>query len=756
MHLLSFKRRHSTTTRIIKLLVGLSILISIVFTVIFFPQIVICPTTTNNNTTSAEPFVHCHDGDINTVDKEFSSFAPPIIVGHEEGLSTRDRDHTTTTKAVASNKHQRHVGKTNQPFRRTKRPRILFGIFSELNVPSERQRRHLIRNTYLAYDSVHNTSTPNRVCSLQEFLNTNAHDDTTTASEAMQKKIVQEECQLVYAFVLSGRNTTRRGTNTTLSLMKEPQNQFEEPNKSTSLYKYTVNPSQIDNHETDVIYLNVDEREKVGKLMTWFRYCATAMSLSDNFDFDYIVKTNTQVVILPTLFWKKNNIFHQVPPQQHVYGGIPESKSDCMSTNKCPSLKAGYLMRWFVLLSNDLVQELFSTATTTAIMQPRQLAPKETPDVVLANMLLQQDKKFQNVSITHGIVKKTSASGKVGDYLQVWDKYKDNFVSYQPDPNEVAYVTSHTTTRMPTATTMNNSHSPPPTNNRKPAAAILVLGIFSMDSTEESERRAMIRRTYLSQYSKSISNNKNSICSLSSFLVRNTSTTTPSRGHEGSINDFGCRLAYTFVMGGNPDGPTELVKYNDTYPLLLPQTNKGGVEEEQDTIYLNIRENMKEGKSQTWLTYASKYLLEEYGMYFDYIGKTDTDTLLYPSSFISQVLDQVPTFPDNTRIYGGDYRIRPSTDSLNLGPVYMGGHLYYLSPDLARFIISDNCKRSDVAVWSEDQSIGNFVHLHPLPIRRIRMTTNVFEHPVKKVTRFRSLWNKFVEKYKNKKFKTNN
>jgi hypothetical protein len=50
--------------------------------------------------------------------------------------------------------------------------------------------------------------------------------------------------------------------------------------------------------------------------------------------------------------------------------------------------------------------------------------------------------------------------------------------------------------------------------------------------------------------------------------------------------------------------------------------------------------------------------------------------------------------------------------------------------------------RSVLAVYSEDQSIGNFVHSHPLPIHRIRMNTNVFEHPVKRIDRVRTLWRK--------------
>ena len=109
----------------------------------------------------------------------------------------------------------------NQQDRRT---RILLGISSNLYLPvSERQRRHLIRNTYLDFDRVHNPDQVNRVCRLQDFLQ--------TPSKYLG-------CQLIYTFVLgpSGNET------------------------ETFLGRYQGEPleaSLFDNPEEDVIYLNV-------------------------------------------------------------------------------------------------------------------------------------------------------------------------------------------------------------------------------------------------------------------------------------------------------------------------------------------------------------------------------------------------------------------------------------------------------------------------------------------------------------------
>jgi hypothetical protein len=553
----------------------------------------------------------------------------------------------------------------------TSKPRILLGIFSVLDIPTERQRRHLIRNTYLDFDRLHRPNQPNRVCSLQQFRNE-----------------PREHCLLIYTFVLGA-----------------PKNRTSVPAYDDSnSHHTTIDPSLIDNHEQDVIYLNVpEESNRVGKIWKWFHYGA---SLGDEMMLDYIAYTDSQVSILPTIFWE--NALLKDPAQPHIYAGIPIPKSEC-TDSKCPSLQGDYVMRRFVLISTDLVQYLSSSSLDTNLIPS--LEPKESPDVAIANALQSQNITIQNVTL-QGLVSKTSYKGLVGDFLYVWDRYKDNLVTYE-DPSEVALVQAS-----PAKLKLGG-------DNQNPR---ILLGIFTMDSPLEKERRDVIRKTYLKAFAKS-SKQPHRICSLQQLLDE----------VHALPNEHDCQLAYTFVMGGNPNGPTELVDFNASYPMTVPTRNQLLLRDEADIVHLNIRENMKEGKSQTWLKYATTVLETRY---LDYIGKTDTDTLIYPRLFLDQILQRLPRFPNNIRIYGGDYRIKPSMSTLNLGPVYMGGHLYFMSPDLARYSASTQCNRSVLAVYSEDQSIGNFVHSHPLPIHRIRMNTNVFEHPVKRIDRVRTLWRK--------------
>jgi hypothetical protein len=176
-------------------------------------------------------------------------------------------------------------------------------------------------------------------------------------------------------------------------------------------------------------------------------------------------------------------------------------------------------------------------------------------------------------------------------------------------------------------------------------------------------------------------------------------------------------MAYTFFFGGNPDGPTELVNPNASFPMLVrdPPTT-----DENDVIYLNIKENMEDGKSQTWLKYASM-VIEEFP--FDYVAKADSDTILFTPAFLEFAEKTFPHRPNNIRIYGGDTHGKNSCNPTVIdthpcplplvGDVYAGGALYWMSADLASFVTSDQVDRSKLMIRHEDVDIGNFVFSHP-------------------------------------------
>jgi hypothetical protein len=136
-------------------------------------------------------------------------------------------------------------------------------------------------------------------------------------------------------------------------------------------------------------------------------------------------------------------------------------------------------------------------------------------------------------------------------------------------------------------------------------------------------------------------------------------------------------------------------------------------------------------------------LCDEY-IYFDYIAKTDTDTLFYVDKFLDSDLNHFPSFPDNGRVYGGwDLVSRSSFEEME-GVIYYAGSFFFLSPDMARFITSDACDRQRLDRFAEDWTIGAFVDAHPLPQHRILVGKKSIIHPLKDFTEYRAQWKQFL------------
>jgi hypothetical protein len=124
--------------------------------------------------------------------------------------------------------------------------------------------------------------------------------------------------------------------------------------------------------------------------------------------------------------------------------------------------------------------------------------------------------------------------------------------------------------------------------------------------------------------------------------------------------------------------------------------------------------------------------------------------LLYPDEFLDEILSKhCPPFPKNIRVYGGgpvfNFWQRPV-----IGPLYMAGKIYWMSPDLGRFVTSSEWKdeREAIDTHKEDWAIGNFVHSHPWPIRRVMIKRRMAGHlhPVKEPDKMQSIWETHIKK----------
>jgi hypothetical protein len=115
-----------------------------------------------------------------------------------------------------------------------------------------------------------------------------------------------------------------------------------------------------------------------------------------------------------------------------------------------------------------------------------------------------------------------------------------------------------------------------------------------------------------------------------------------------------CQLVWTFVLGaGGKDTPTENV--GNERPMLVehPVVGKSPDWNATDFTLLNIRENMEEGKSQTWLKYAAE-VADRTGL--DYVVKCDEDSLLSLHEFFRFIDTQLAPAPLNKQVFAGALR----------------------------------------------------------------------------------------------------
>ena len=278
-----------------------------------------------------------------------------------------------------------------------------------------------------------------------------------------------------------------------------------------------------------------------------------------------------------------------------------------------------------------------------------------------------------------------------------------------------------------------------------------LLGIMSHDmkSPREAERRQMIRETYLRFFSEhGTTDQEHRICSLDDLLSE-------------VVTMKECQMAYVFVMGQalNPpaDNRTELLHVTSTFEMVRPHPSK-------DVVSLDIWENGKFGKSPTWFRYAT-LLVKERNLPFDYIIKTDSDTLLIPARFLRWMDEQEHRNAyDRTQIYGGTPLDKagcgwPSHDHcMNMtAPYFHAGGFYFASMDISEYIVSDQCPRSNLFLPHEDITMGNYVHSMPAvtgkPIVGFK-NQDAYQthwiHPVKDPKRMRSLWRRYVSKKKHR------
>ena len=283
-------------------------------------------------------------------------------------------------------------------------------------------------------------------------------------------------------------------------------------------------------------------------------------------------------------------------------------------------------------------------------------------------------------------------------------------------------------------------------DNNTPRRSRTLMGIFSSDSYNDATYRSRHRKLLNEIWKDSRT------CSVHDFLLM-----------EDEAKRQQCQLLYTFIIGGSPeeDAPTERLEDTPTSPLTLPQMEKPMRADvnDNDVTLLNIRENMNEGKSQTFFYYAST-IMDRYqntATPIEYAMKLDADAILHLHDFFLFAHEHLPPTPWNVNIFTGALRdkagwakdMHPQADLARYESywgnefdgvhLYLAGQCYLMSYDLCKFVAQEapfaktRIGKGGYLEGHEDHDVSAMVYHSPTPIHMITIgkSQRFWEHPVK-------------------------
>ncbi|CAJ1959555.1 unnamed protein product [Cylindrotheca closterium] len=632
------------------------------------------------------------------------------------GPSLKSLSERAVAKSPSSSSSNSRPNSNSNNNKSTRKRRLLLGISTKDYLDkAERQHRRIIRDTWLQQNfhddgdpsSLSEYSSHNKVCSLHKLL----------------QSTVQEDCQLVYTFLFPNKDNQR----------------ITNVEELLDVYNHQGNHNETQESKHDAFFISVDNpKNHYDVLLQWTQLVVQLSSQRRSLlgSFDYVGFATTQAMMFPQRFWKENSgIFQSTLPHESMVAGMPlikekegdddDSKEDFVT--QCG--KSFCLDPNFLCFSRDVIQH-FATAKVLSFDTTMQ---EDGDAASLASSKLFQHFQDYKASTGSGISWKklvgVQRAFKAPErVISVWDEYvatitdyrrvsieKKNLLRPQEEEEEEEY-----------------QHAPVIDYEGNPR---MLVGIFTTNLKPiERKRRNALRQTFIKSYDHTPTPHR--ICSLQELLKK-------------KVSEEDCQLAYTFVVGAGKKNQAPMVNVNANHAdeMVIPSSQI--TEPEPDVLYLNIRENMNDGKSETWFKYAT--LLAENQFYFDYITKMDTDTLLHPYPLFEK-MSKWPKYPNNVHVYGGHYVVKQDAAQGKvtvLGTSYMDGPMYWLSPDVARFISDPNrCNHTELRTHAEDMSIGNYVNSFPYPIHRLTLSNKCYTHPLKSLEHYRKRWKRYKTKFK--------
>jgi hypothetical protein len=177
---------------------------------------------------------------------------------------------------------------------------------------------------------------------------------------------------------------------------------------------------------------------------------------------------------------------------------------------------------------------------------------------------------------------------------------------------------------------------------------------------------------------------------------------------------------------------------------------------------------MNQGKTQTWLYFASKIAkqFENTATQIDYVVKFDADSMLKLYDFLDFAYNRLPPAPYNKNVYAGSLRDKlnwyKQGSSLNHAygernryesffnrefdgvHLYLAGQCYVMSTDLAAFVAKEarfakvRFVKGGYLEGVEDHDVSTMVFrdISPVSVIAISVSQRFWEHPVKGAPRF--------------------
>ena len=189
------------------------------------------------------------------------------------------------------------------------------------------------------------------------------------------------------------------------------------------------------------------------------------------------------------------------------------------------------------------------------------------------------------------------------------------------------------------------------------------------------------------------------------------------------VEEHDCRVVYAFIVGGYNSSMIDQPTFRYEEPLTMKAMSQGNkmprykdIANNSDVVILNIRENMNEGKTPTYLAWAYQQSVK-YNI--PYIAKCDSDAIFRWNSLLQFVYKELPSTtnneistestttpstetPQGTSILAGAWRHKAYWNVSNMHDntfwneeyygglhMYLAGQLYIFSADLISGLVEE-------------------------------------------------------------------